>query len=57
MNVGIVKHVVVTDEDINVFDLQEVEWAIATRVQADKDVIIIPGMARAGLMVGGILTG
>ncbi|MGQ9584416.1 MAG: hypothetical protein ACUVXG_03340 [Anaerolineae bacterium] len=47
MNVGIVKHIVVTDEDINVFDPQEVEWAIATRVQAEKDVIIIPGMARA----------
>ena len=47
MNVGIVKHVVVTDDDINVFDLQEVEWAIATRVQADKDVVIIPGMGRA----------
>lgn len=47
MNVGIVKHVVVTDEDIDVFDPQEVEWAIATRVQAEKDVIIIPGMGRA----------
>lgn len=47
MNVGIVKHVVVTDEDINVFDPQEVEWAIATRVQVKKDVIVIPGMGRA----------
>ncbi len=47
MNVGIVKNVVVTDADIDVFNLEEVEWAIATRVQADKDVIIIPGMGRA----------
>ena len=47
MNVGIVKHVVVTDEDIDVFDPREVEWAIATRVQAEKDVIVIPGMGRA----------
>ncbi len=47
MNVGIVKHVVVTDEDIDVFDPQDVEWAIATRVQAENDVIIIPGMGRA----------
>ncbi len=47
MNVGIVKHVIVTDEDIGVFNPQEVEWAIATRVQAEKDVIIIPGMGRA----------
>jgi len=32
------KHVVVVDDDIDVFD---VEWAIATRVQGDKDVIIV----------------
>src|SRR5215210_6649167 len=40
------KHVVVVDDDIDVFDPTEVEWAIATRVQADRDVFIIPG-ARA----------
>lgn len=40
------KHVVVVDDDIDVFDPTDVEWAIATRVQADKDVFIIPG-ARA----------
>jgi 2,5-furandicarboxylate decarboxylase 1 len=40
------KHVVVVDDDIDVFDSTDVEWAIATRVQADRDVFIIPG-ARA----------
>ena len=40
------KHVVVVDEDIDVNDPTDVEWAIATRVQGDKDVIVIPG-ARA----------
>ncbi len=40
------KHVVVVDDDIDVFDPTDVEWAIATRVQGDKDVIVIPG-ARA----------
>ena len=40
------KHVVVVDDDIDVNDPTEVEWAIATRVQGDKDVIVIPG-ARA----------
>jgi 2,5-furandicarboxylate decarboxylase 1 len=40
------KHVVVVDDDIDIFDPTEVEWAIATRVQGDKDVIVIPG-ARA----------
>jgi len=40
------KHIVVVDDDIDVFDATDVEWAIATRVQGDRDVIIIPG-ARA----------
>jgi 2,5-furandicarboxylate decarboxylase 1 len=41
-----IKHVVVVDDDIDVHDAMDVEWAIATRVQGDKDVVIIPG-ARA----------
>ena len=40
------KHVVVVDDDIDVFNAIDVEWAIATRVQGDRDVIVIPG-ARA----------
>src|SRR3977135_1209631 len=40
------KHVVVVDDDIDVFDPTEVEWAIATRVQGDKDVRVV-GNARA----------
>ncbi|NYE24506.1 UbiD family decarboxylase [Pigmentiphaga litoralis] len=40
------KHVVVVDDDIDVFNGEEVEWAIATRVQGDRDIFIIPG-ARA----------
>jgi 2,5-furandicarboxylate decarboxylase 1 len=35
------KHVVVVDDDIDVFDPAEVEWAMATRVQGDKDVMIV----------------
>ena len=40
------KHVVVVDDDIDVWNAMDVEWAIATRVQGDRDVIVIPG-ARA----------
>jgi 2,5-furandicarboxylate decarboxylase 1 len=40
------KHVVIVDDDIDVFDPMDVEWALATRVQADRDVFIVPG-ARA----------
>ena len=35
------KHVVVVDDDIDVNDPTEVEWAIATRVQGDKDVMVV----------------
>lgn len=37
------KHVVIVDEDIDVFNGADVEWAIATRVQGDRDVVVIPG--------------
>ncbi len=37
-----VKHVFVFDDDIDIASPEEVEWAIATRVQADKDIFIIP---------------
>ena len=39
-----VKHVVVVDEDINIFDDAEVLWAIATRSRWDRDLIVIPNM-------------
>ncbi len=35
------KHVVIVDDDIDVFNPMDVEWAIATRVQADSDVLIV----------------
>ncbi|MEM2816044.1 MAG: UbiD family decarboxylase [Candidatus Bathyarchaeia archaeon] len=35
------KHAIVVDPDINVFDISDVEWAIATRFQADEDLLII----------------
>ena len=37
------KHALVVDEDIDIFDPTQVEWARTFRVQADKDVIIIGG--------------
>jgi len=35
------KHAVVVDSDIDVFDASDVEWAVATRFQANEDLIII----------------
>jgi 2,5-furandicarboxylate decarboxylase 1 len=38
-----IKHVVVVDEDVDIFNMEEVEWAIATRFQAEKDLVIVHG--------------
>lgn len=35
------KHAVVVDSDVNVYDPFEVEWAVATRFQASEDLIVI----------------
>lgn len=37
------KHVVVVDDDIDVYNEEEVLWAVATRSQWDKDLVVIPG--------------
>lgn len=35
------KHVFVVDEDIDIYDPLSVEWALATRFQADRDLLMI----------------
>ncbi len=37
------KHVIVVDDDVDIFDTNDVMWAIATRVRPDKDIFFIPG--------------
>ena len=37
------KFVVVVDDDIDVFDESDVLWAIATRMQPDRDLVVIAG--------------
>jgi len=37
------KLVVVVDDDIDVFDEADVLWAVATRMQADRDLVVISG--------------
>ena len=34
------KHVIVVEEDVDIYNPNAVEWAIATRFQADKDLIV-----------------
>jgi 2,5-furandicarboxylate decarboxylase 1 len=36
------KHVIVVDEDVDIHNPTEVEWAVATRFQADRDLVIVP---------------
>jgi 2,5-furandicarboxylate decarboxylase 1 len=37
------KYVIVVDEDVDIFNMNDVMWAIATRVRAEKDIVFIPG--------------
>jgi 2,5-furandicarboxylate decarboxylase 1 len=43
------KYVVVVDDDVDIFDMNDVMWAIATRVRAEKDIVFIPGAKSAVL--------
>ena len=36
-----IKQVIVVDEDVDIHDPRAVEWAVATRFQADKDLIVV----------------
>ena len=38
-----VKHVVVVDDDVDIHDPAQVEWALATRFQADRDLLVVAG--------------
>jgi UbiD family decarboxylase len=38
------KHVYVFDDDINIHDDRQVEWALGTRFQADQDIVMLTGM-------------
>jgi UbiD family decarboxylase len=43
------KHVWVVDTDVDIYDPAAVEWALATRFQADKDLIIFPNQPGSSL--------
>ncbi len=53
---GSLKHCVVVDEDINIYDPHDVEWAIATRFQADKNTIILSNQPGSSLDPSGDLS-
>ncbi len=44
-----VKQVVVFDADVELRNAQQVQWALATMVQADRDIIMLPGQPGNGI--------
>jgi 2,5-furandicarboxylate decarboxylase 1 len=38
-----IKQVVVVDMDVDIDDESEIEWAVATRFQADRDLVVVSG--------------
>lgn len=38
------KHVILVDDDVDIFDTDDVLWAMNTRFQGDADIITIPGV-------------
>ncbi|MCK5038334.1 MAG: UbiD family decarboxylase [Thermoplasmata archaeon] len=43
------KHVMVVEEDVDIFDPISIEWALATRFQAHKDAVIMPDQPGSSL--------
>ena len=43
------KHVILVDEDVNIFDSNDVLWAMTVRYQGDTDTVFIPGVRGAAL--------
>jgi 2,5-furandicarboxylate decarboxylase 1 len=41
------KQVIVVDDDVDIYDLEDVMWAVATRVKAERDVLMVPGVKAA----------
>ena len=52
-----VKQVIVVDDDVNVHNPTEVEWAVATRFQADRDLLVVSGAQGSPLDPSTTLTG
>jgi UbiD family decarboxylase len=51
---GSLKHVWVVDSDVDIYDPAQVEWAMATRFQADQDLISYENMPGSSLDPSGI---
>jgi UbiD family decarboxylase len=43
------KHAVVVDSDIDPYDMEQVEWSIATRFKGDEDILLVPNVRVSSL--------
>ncbi len=46
---GSLKHVWVVDDDVHIFDPHDVEWAVATRFQADRGLVLLTDQPSSSL--------
>jgi UbiD family decarboxylase len=51
---GSLKHVWIVDTDVDIYNPADVEWAMATRFQADRDLIVYEGRPGSSLDPSGI---
>ncbi len=52
--VNLIKQVVVVDDDIDPWDQAQVEWAMATRMKADRDLVIVPAVRDRPVRAAGV---
>lgn len=52
-----IKHVVIVDEDVDIYDYKDIELVLASRVQASDDIIIVPGALGSGLEASHVAKG
>jgi UbiD family decarboxylase len=57
---GFIKNLLIVDDDIDVFNLSQVFWALSTRFQADRDIVIVRdapgGQIDPSAMIKGLTT-
>lgn len=46
---SVLKHAVAVDEDVNLDDAEAIEWALATRVQVSRDLVVMEGVPGSAL--------
>jgi len=52
-----IKHVIIVDDDIDIFNTKAIELALSSRVQASQDVVIVPGALGSGLEASHVARG